>query len=87
MPFSDAMVYQIRVQGWFDESWSDWLGGLTITPQLNGETLLRGSISDQAALHGLLDRLCAMNLTILLVAQINTESDNRGDRDGIDNPN
>ena len=70
MPESNTAIYQIRVQGQIGESWSDWLGGLTITPQPDGETLLAGSVVDQAALHGILDRLYAMNLTILSMVQV-----------------
>ena len=75
MPWNGTMVYQIRIQGQIDKSWSEWLGGLAITPQSNGETLLTGSIVDQAALHGILDKLYAMNLTILSVAQVRNESE------------
>ncbi len=74
MPTDDASIYHIRVQGQIDESWSDWLGGLTITPQPDGATLLSGSIIDQAALHGILDRLYGLNLPILSVVQIGNET-------------
>jgi hypothetical protein len=73
MPTNDVPIYQIRVQGQLDESWSDWLGELTITPQPDGATLLSGSIIDQAALHGILDRLYGLNLTILSVVQVGTD--------------
>jgi hypothetical protein len=65
--------YEIRVQGQLDESWSDWFGGLAIAPQTNGETLLTGPIIDQAALHGTLDKLYAMNLPLLSVVRIETD--------------
>ncbi len=66
-------LYEIRVKGHLDPSWSGWLDGLTIIPQRDGETLLTGSIIDQAALHGLLDKLYAMNLSILSVVQIRND--------------
>jgi hypothetical protein len=75
MPDNTTVIYQIRIQGQIDESWSDWLGGLTITPQPEGETLLAGPIVDQAALHGIMDRLYAINLSILSVAQVRNEQD------------
>jgi hypothetical protein len=74
MPIDDAAIYHIRVQGQLDESWADWLGGLTITLQPDGTTLLSGSIIDQAALHGILDRLYGLNLTILSVVQVGNEA-------------
>ncbi len=66
--------YQIRVRGQLDESWSDWLGGLVITPQTNGETLLTGPMIDQAALHGTLDKLYAMNLPLLSIMRIEDDT-------------
>ena len=69
LPETEAL-YEIRVKGHLDPSWSEWLGELAITPLADGVTLLTGSIVDQAALHGLLDKLYAMNLTILSVVQV-----------------
>jgi hypothetical protein len=65
-----TIVYQICVQGQIDESWSEWFGGLTINRQSNGETLLTGPILDEAALHGTLDKLYAMNLALISVARL-----------------
>jgi hypothetical protein len=72
---NERAFYQIRVQGRFDESWSEWLGGLVITPQLNGETLLSGPIPDQAALHGTLDKLYAMNLPLISVLRMDSDGE------------
>src|ERR1051326_7588798 len=47
-------LYQIRLKGQLDHQWTDWFGGLAITLQPNGDTLLSGPIVDQAALHGVL---------------------------------
>jgi hypothetical protein len=74
MPTNDDPIYHIVVQGQLDESWSEWLGGLAITPQPDGATLLSGSIIDQAALHGILDKLYGLNLSILSVVQIRNEA-------------
>ena len=74
MPANDAPVYQIRVQGQLDASWSEWLGELAITPQSDGDTLLSGPIIDQAALHGILDKLYGLNLTILSVVQVRNDA-------------
>ena len=75
MPVNNTAIYQIRIQGQINESWSDWLGGLTITRQPDGETLLAGPIVDQAALHGIMDRLYAMNLSILSVVQVKSDQE------------
>jgi len=78
MSANDVPIYQIRVQGQLDESWSEWLGELAITPQPDGSTLLTGSIIDQAALHGILDKLYGLNLSILSVVQVKNEDKERG---------
>lgn len=64
-------VYRIRVKGQLDPSWSDWLGGFTILPQGDDSTLLVGSIVDQAALQGILNKLYGMNLNLLSLERAN----------------
>ena len=59
--------YEIRVEGTLDPSWSDWLYGLSITPTGENETILCGPVADQAALHGILNRIRDMNLRLLSV--------------------
>jgi len=61
-------TYQIKVPGRLDESWSDWIGEMTL--MIEGEddnlpvTTLTG-ILDQAALQGLLRRLYSMGLPLI----------------------
>ena len=62
--------YRIRVQGILDSKWSDWFDGLDIAPQAGGETLLRGPVADQAALHGLLAKIRDLGLPLLSVEQV-----------------
>jgi hypothetical protein len=65
------VLYEIRVKGHLDRSWSDWLEGLEVTLLDNGETLLAGAIVDQAALLGILNKLNRLNLAILAVSEVN----------------
>ena len=51
------MVYQIRIEGHLDRRWTEWFGGVTITLEDDGETLLTCPVEDQAALHGLLRKI------------------------------
>lgn len=67
-------IYQIRVKGILDSKWSDWLGGLTVTPQPNGETVLTGPVADQAALHGLLQRIRDIGLPLVSVGPVEIEN-------------
>lgn len=68
---ADGGHYRIRVRGRLDRAWSEWFEGLTITnddrPGQPSATLLAGFLPDQAALHGVLDRIGALGLTILSV--------------------
>jgi hypothetical protein len=60
-------MYEIHVQGHIDPDWSDWFGGMTIEPQPGGESLLRGRLADQAALHGVLTKIRDMGLPLIQV--------------------
>ena len=64
------MIYQIRIQGHLGAEWTDWFEGLTITLQDNGETLLTGSVVDQAGLYGLLRKVRDLGLPLLSVMLI-----------------
>ncbi len=59
---------EIRLKGQIDRNWSDWLGGLTISHTENGQTVLTGSVRDQSALLGLLNRLSGLGLRVISVA-------------------
>ncbi|MHB9033204.1 MAG: hypothetical protein ACYC6L_09165 [Anaerolineae bacterium] len=59
--------YEIKVKGNLDPRWSDWFAGLEVTPLNGGETLLSGFVADQPALHGLLERIRDLNLTLISV--------------------
>ncbi len=64
---SQPMVYQIRIKGHLGCQWADWFGGLTITREDNGETLLTGPVVDQAALFGLLKKVRDLGMPLLSV--------------------
>ena len=64
---SHPMVYQIRIKGHLGSQRSDWFGGMTITLEENGDTLLTGPVVDQAALHGLLRKVRDLGMPLLSV--------------------
>ena len=68
--FGGRGVYEIRVKGNLDLRWSDWFDGFSITPVGNEETLLIGSVADQAALHGLLHKIRDLGLPLLTVQRL-----------------
>jgi hypothetical protein len=58
---------EIRVDGHLADRWSDWLEGLAIRNEPNGEVVLSGLLADQAALLGVLHKIHALNLTLIAV--------------------
>ena len=68
------MVYQIRLKGHLDSQWANWFDGLAITLEDNGNTLLSGSVADQAALFGLLKKVRDLGLPLLSVNCVETGS-------------
>ncbi len=64
---AQPLVYQIRIQGHLGRQWTDWFGGLTITLEDNGDTLLTGPVVDQAALHGLLKKVRDVGMPLVSV--------------------
>ena len=64
--------YELRVQGHFDESWSTWFCGMTLSRDADGTTTMRGVVNDQAALHGLLARVRDIGATLISVRAIDT---------------
>lgn len=64
------MIYQIRIKGHLGRQWSDWFGGLTITLEDDGDTLLTGVVVDQAALHGLLKKVRDLGMPLVSVNRV-----------------
>jgi hypothetical protein len=58
-------IYEIRIRGQLNSSWSEYLEGMEMRLLDNGEMILFGPIVDQAALMGILTKLYRLNLTIL----------------------
>ena len=65
---------EIQVKGHIDKDWSEWLGGLTIAHTEEDNTVLTGSLPDQAALYGLIAQLRNLGLPLVLV---NSEEQNQ----------
>lgn len=61
--------YQIRVKGQLGSQWSEWFGGLAVLPAGGDETILRGTIADQAALHGVIGKVRDLGLPLLTVTR------------------
>jgi hypothetical protein len=64
--------YEVRVEGVLDGRWSEWFEGLHLQNQ-SGETILSGALPDQPALHGILDKVRDLGLTIITVRRLPPE--------------
>jgi hypothetical protein len=64
--------YEVRVEGVLDGRWSEWFEGLHLQNQ-SGETILSGALPDQPALHGILDKVRDLGLTIITMRRLPPE--------------
>jgi len=67
--------YEIRVKGHLDSRWAAWFDGLTLTREHDGTTVIQGPIVDQAALHGLLQKLRDIGVPLISLTQLRTEGE------------
>lgn len=69
--------YEIEIQGWLEERWSRWFDGMNITVKTETSgpsvTVLTGLVDDQAALHGLLNRIRDLGIPLLSVQLTNSD--------------
>ena len=68
------IIYEIIVEGWLDESWTDWLNGTTITYGYDHVdspiTTFTRAVPDQVALRGILNKIWDMNLELVAVSRV-----------------
>jgi hypothetical protein len=69
--------YEIRVGGHLEARWSAWFDGLTLTREADGTTVLRGPVVDQAALHGLLQKVRDTGLPLVSVTPVGPDPSDR----------
>jgi len=65
---------EIRVKGHIDEHWSEWFDGLAIIHTEQDDTVLTGTVIDQAALYGLLTKLRNLGLPLISVNSVESKS-------------
>ena len=63
-------LYELRIEGHLDEYWAAWFGGLTLTRENDGTTTLRGAVTDQAELHGLLAKVRDLGAILISVRTV-----------------
>jgi hypothetical protein len=67
--------YELRVAERLHESWAPWFSGLALTHGDDGTTILRGFVTDQSALHGVLAKVRDLGLTLISVSPVATAKD------------
>ena len=67
---NQAEKYEIRVEGHLDTRWAAWFDGLDLTQETDGTTVLHGPVVDQAALHGLLQKVRDLGVPLVSVIHV-----------------
>jgi hypothetical protein len=74
-----ARQYEIRLKGHLEARWAAWFEELSLSRENDGTTVIRGSVVDQAALHGLLSKVRDLGLPLIAVNEIEPEQPNGTD--------
>jgi len=70
--------YEIRVRDHLETYWHTWFEGWSVTNLENGEVLLKSVSMDQSGLHGALNKIRDLNLTLLEVKCLPTDENSIG---------
>ena len=69
-PHDSPGRYEIRLRGHLDSRWTAWFDGLSLSNENDGTTVIGGPVVDQAALHGLLQKVRDLGLPLVSVTQV-----------------
>ncbi len=70
---SPLMRYRLRIQGYLGPAWEEQFAGFVLIPEPDGNTVLTGTVTEQAALHRLLARIRDLGLTLISVNEVQKE--------------
>ena len=76
-------VYQFRIKGHLSQQWMNWFEGLAISLEEDGNTLLSGTVIDQAALHGILKKIRDLGMPLLSVNPMVSGQETKEDTDQV----
>jgi hypothetical protein len=77
----ETPAYEICVAGRLAERWSPWFDGLTVTGRADGTTVLHGPVIDQAALHGVLQKLRDLGIPLVALRRLPTTPAHPNDKE------
>ena len=66
--------YEVRLKGHLDGRWAAWFDGLSLSREGDGTTIIDGPIADQAALHGLLQKVRDTGLPLVSVIRVEPDA-------------
>jgi len=69
----DSGRYEIRVKGHLESRWAVWFDGMSLTNEADGTTSIHGPVIDQAALHGVLQKVRDLGLPLVSVTQVDLD--------------
>jgi hypothetical protein len=69
--------YEIRLRGHLDSRWAAWFDGLNLSNESDGTTVIGGPVADQAALHGLLQKVRDLGLPLVSVTEVQPDQPER----------
>jgi hypothetical protein len=67
---NSSTIYKIKIKGRLECHWTDWFEGLVFTYENDGTTTIQGPLPDQAALHSILLKIRDLNLSLISVAEL-----------------
>ena len=70
---SESGRYEVRLTGHLDAHWTAWFDGLTVSYENDGTTVIGGELVDQAALHGLIQRVRDLGLPLVSVMKVDSD--------------
>jgi hypothetical protein len=70
MPTDEGGSYEIRLKGRLDARWAAWFDGLCLRHESDGTTTIHGPVADQAALHGVLNKVRDLGLPLVSVTRV-----------------
>jgi len=72
--FASRIAPYPSIKGHLDGRWADWFGGMTIALEDNGDTIITGPMVDQAALHGMLNKIRDLSMPLLSVNRLGDDN-------------
>jgi hypothetical protein len=64
--------YEIRVEGILGRRWTAWFEGLQVSSD-GSQTVICGPVADQAAVHGLLNKVCGLGLVLVSARRLDPD--------------